>query len=283
MTKEQVIQYLRVNTQIGVPQEDPTLMDSYSLYMSDEELALYLLFVMSRDFSEFTFEELPPSAFYPLMLLIKREIYRTYATKNAHQIDMGADNNNYLKRSQRFAHFMKLIGQINEELADFEENGGLFGNTLVSADVYLSNRQYTNRTRNLVTRPTVNLRIDSLETDTAEISWRTSITAHFMWYKVYFSTEPILDLYVDGAGLTREGVTLLTTNVDFHRNSIRLSGLEPETTYYMVVEVTVASSVSGYKELEFTTPSDEPEPEETEPPEEPDTGDEEEEGEEGEP
>lgn len=66
-------------------------------------------------------EYLPEDAVYPIVLLAKKELYYTLAVKEAPLYDIGADNNNYLKRSQRFDHYMKLIAQVDSEYDDWIE------------------------------------------------------------------------------------------------------------------------------------------------------------------
>lgn len=121
MTVEQMIQFLRLSVYVQDKDKVVTVDEQY-LCMTDEDLLLYLNLALSRNFSDVpSLEYLPEDAVYPIILLAKKELYYTLAVKEAPLYDIGADNNNYLKRSQRFDHYMKLIAQVDSEYDDWIE------------------------------------------------------------------------------------------------------------------------------------------------------------------
>lgn len=262
MTTEQLIKYLRLNVNIQTPDVQ---QDSAYLSMSDEDILLYLNVVLTRDFSDVpSLEYLPSKDVYPLILLAKKELYYALAVVSAPNFDLGADNNNYLKREQRFQHYMDLIGQVDKEYQDYLENGGGLsedgaGNTLSSFDVFLSNRYYTKRYYEKGAIPAPVLYVDEVTHNSVAFHW-TNKTRRFAWCNVYLSTEPIVDNYKVGNSKIVDKSTLVQHFINARQVSLRLEGLEPSTKYYIAIELVDMSSLVGYAQVEFTTEDpDEPE------------------------
>lgn len=255
MTTAQLIQYLRLNVNIQLP--DGT-QDSAYLSMSDEDILLYLNVVLTRDFSDVpSLDYLPNQDVYPLVLLAKKELYYALAVMSAPQYDLGADNNNYLKRDQRFQHYMKLIAQADKEYQDYLDNGGGLsedgaGNTLSSFDVLLSNRYYTKRNYEKGAIPAPILYVDEVTDTYVEVHWKNKVRK-FAWCNVYLSTEKIVDQYLVGQSKIVDKSTLVQHLIDARQVSLRLEGLNPNTTYYVAVELVDMSSLTGYAEVEITT------------------------------
>ena len=259
MTTAQLIQYLRLNVNVQMPDGS---QDSAYLSMSDEDILLYLNVVLTRDFSDVpSLEYLPNQAVYPLILLAKKELYYALAVMSAPDYDLGADNNNYLKRDQRFQHYMKLIEQADKEYQDYLDNGGGLsedgaGNTLSSYDVLLSNRYYTKRYYDKGAVPAPILYVDSVTSSSVSFHW-TNKTRKFAWSNIYLSKEPIVDKYKVGLSKIVDKSTLVNHFLDSRQVSLSIDGLDPSTTYYLAVEVVDMSSLVGYFQVEFTTGSDE--------------------------
>ena len=122
MVATQLIEFLR--TSVGVQDSESTNPDSEFVSMSYEELETLLMVVVTRDFPEVqSLDSLPTEYIYPVVLLAKKELYYVLASKYANKYDLGADNNNYLKRSQMYDHYLKLIEQVDKEYKDYQENG----------------------------------------------------------------------------------------------------------------------------------------------------------------
>ncbi len=142
MTVQQIIQYLRSSMMIS----DPNIgEDSAYLSLTDEELLLYLNVTLGRYYPQVrSADSIPNNLIYPVTLLTKKDLFYTLATSTAPLFDLGADNNNYLKRSQRFDHYLKLIAQVEEEYQNYLENGGEGGSVITTHNVILPTRYSTN-------------------------------------------------------------------------------------------------------------------------------------------
>lgn len=275
MTTEQMIKFLRLNVNV---QNDEGVTDSAYLSMSDEDILLYLNVVLTRDFPDTpSLDYLPTSGVFPLILLAKKELYYALAVANAPLFDLGADNNNYLKREQRFKHYMALIEQAEKEYQDYLDNGGGLsegaGNTLTSFDVLLSNRYYTRRNYEKGAIPAPILYVDNVTQTYVEFHWKNAVR-RFAWCNVYVSTKPNVDPYLVGQSKIVDKSTLVQHLTDARQVSMRVEGLDPNTDYYIAIELVDMSSLTGYFEQKVTTlAEDEPEGPDT-PPVDPNTGEE---------
>ena len=250
MTVDQIIKYLRLNINIQDP--DGAGQDNLYLSMTDEDILLYMNIVLTRNFPEIpSLDYLPTEDIYPIVLLSKKELFYALAVKEAPLYDIGADNNNYLKRSQRFDHYMKLIAQTDKEYDDYLENGGAGGNTLASFDVLLSDRYTTKRNYEKGVIPALTLFVEDVAETFVEIMWRVKLK-RFMQYKVYVSEEPIVDLYNTENNISSDAKLVATIN-NVHQNRCRIEGLKPDTLYYVAVSASEMSSLTGYREIYFNT------------------------------
>lgn len=264
MTTKQLIDYLRSSVHISEPSVEE---DSAYLSMTDEDILLYLNVVMTRDYPDTpSLDAMENSSVYPITLLAKKELYYTLAVKEAPFFDLGADNNNYLKRDQRFQHYMKLIEQVDKEYQDYLDNGGGLsedgaGNTLTSFEVLLSNRYYTSRYYEKGASPAPILYIDRVTEYFVELHWKPKVRK-FAWCNVYLSTEKIVDTYLLGRSKIVDKNTLVQRINNPRQVSLRLEGLKPSTAYHIAIEVVDMSSLVGYSEVAFTTedPEDGEEP-----------------------
>ena len=250
MTVTQMVDYLRINVSIQDP--NGTVQDSAYLSMTDEDIVLYLNIALTRNFPEIpSLDYLPTEYVYPIILLSKKELYYALATKEAPLFDIGADNNNYLKRSQRFEHYMKLVAQADKEYQDYLEDGGAGANTLTSFDVLLPDRYATKRNYEKGVIPALALYTDAVKETSVEISW-VAWLSRFQSYKVYISKSPILDLYNVSKPLSEDAKEVVTIK-NVHQTSCRIEGLDPDTEYYVVVSATEMSSLVNYKQESFKT------------------------------
>lgn len=250
MTVDQMIRYLRLNVSI----QDPTgtVQDKAYLSMTDEDILLYMNIVLTRNYPHVpSLDYLPTEDVYPIILLCKKELYYALAVKEAPLYDIGADNNNYLKRDQRFTHYMKLIAQTDKEYQDYLEDGGAGGNTLTSFDVLLSDRYATKRNYEKGALPAPLLFVVNVTEDSAEIAWKVKLN-RFFGYKVYVSTSPIVDLFKFPNHINADAKMVAEIR-NVHQTQCRLEGLEPETKYYVAVSATEMSSLTGYAEQSFET------------------------------
>lgn len=277
---EEVISLLRTGADIRKPPEPEldeegnpvesedsvqTELDSDFLYLSDDELLVYLKLGASRGFPEYTLEELPEGAEYGVYLLAKVELYTALAVKRSDTVDMGVDNNTYLKGSQKFDHFMKMAEDAKQQYDDWLKNEGaeILGLNVVNTyDTMIDNTRYDARNRPIQPTPKIRLRIDYLGIDKVEFSWKPSNVFDFSMYKVYISREPIVDMYADGNlysdKVNKDAQCVMTTH-DIRNCAHRVGGLEPDTDYYVAVFVVELTRVFGFTQIHFVTPEEQEE------------------------
>lgn len=253
MTIDEMVSVLRSSVNIQI--EESGIIDPAYLTMTDEDIKLFIKLGVSRVYPEVSdLEMLPSGSEFPVVILAKIELYLKLATLKADKVDMGADNNNYLKQDQRFQHYMKLVGELRDEYQQYLDNEG--NGTVNTYDVLLSDRHYTNRNYEKQVTPVVSLKIHTVTSDTVNISWGVSNTSHFGRFKVYVSATPIIDMFSDGSTyqskISGEPVLVLSTS-DIRNNSHKIQGLSPDTTYFVAVISVERNQVFGYAEKSFTT------------------------------
>lgn len=232
MTVDNMIQFLRQSLNIATVSNEETgetLVDSEYLKLTDEDLKLILNVAMSREYSIYgSIECLPEQFVYPTILLAKKELYFRLATSSAPLYDLGADNNNYLKKSQRFSHYMQCIEQCDSEYRDYKE-----GNSeLVSSEVYIASRNGTRRNYCVSPAPLISLNFDRVSKNSAELSWETDIPGSVT--ELYLSKSPVHDPYVQGE--IREGASPLKTFDNSIQSKCRLTGLTEDCVYYVALK-----------------------------------------------
>lgn len=255
LTINEFISILR--SAVNVQNEKDGVVDSAYLNMTDEDIALFIKLGVSRAYPQVSsLEELPSGSEYPVILLAKIELYLKLATLKADKVDMGADNNNYLKQDQRFKHYMALVEELRKEYDSYLDNEGQ--GVVSTYDVLLSNRHYTHR--NYEKQPTPIVEFKNLYVTDSELnmSWSVFNVTHFGSYKLYVSESPIVDMYKDGATYKDKLVdepTLVLSTTNIRNNHHKISNLKPNTTYYVAVFAVERNQVFGYAEQSFTTQS----------------------------
>ena len=249
MTKAELVRYLRLNVNI----QNADVTDTAYLSMKDEDIELYLSVVLTRDFPQVpSLDLIPQEDIYPVVLLAKKELYFTLASMDAPLIDLTADNNNQIKRSQRFEHYMKLIAAVDEEYNQYNEDGGAgTRNTLTSYDVLISDRYATRRNYEKGFVPTLSLRVTGVTDTTIELVWSVQLS-RFEKYEVYISEEQIYDEYSIGNPVSPDA-KLVAKILNVHQNKCRIEGLLPNTVYHIMVSATDKSSLVGRTEIIVST------------------------------
>ena len=250
MTALELIQYLRVSVNVQTEQTDGE-KDPNVLSLTDEQLRLYLQVVITRDFPKYSVDNLPQSAVYPVILLAKKELYFALATSTAPLYDLSADSNNSIKRDQMFRHYMDLVKAVDDEYNQYNEDGGAGNNALTSFDVLLADRSATKRNYEKGVIPDPFIVIDNVGVTFVEFHWDV-VLSKFRQYNVYVSTSKILDSH-NPSNPIDSGASPVATIKDVHHKSIRVTGLLPNTRYFVVVSATEMSSLTGYAEATFTT------------------------------
>ena len=250
---DELVKILR--SSVNVQSEESEVVDPAYLQMTDDDIKLFIKLGVSRAYPTVTdLALLPSGSEYPIVLLAKIELYLKLAVIKADKIDMGADNNNYLKQDQRFQHYMKLVEEARAEYESWLDNEGQ--GEVSSYDVLLSNRHYTHRNYEKQMTPMVALSIDQVTSDEVNYHIGVSNTSHFGRFKVYISNSPIVDMYKEGSSykdkINDEAKLILSTS-NIRNTFHKLGNLEPNTTYYLAVFSIERNQVFGYKELSFNT------------------------------
>lgn len=257
LTVEELVQVVRssVNVQNS---EIGDVVDASFLDMKDEDIKLYIKLASTKIFPEAdTIEDLPEGSDFIVMLLTKIELYTKLAVLKANDVDLGADNNNYLKMSQRFAHYMKLIEMARKEYQDWLKDGGTNAiSGVTSYESFRTRDHYSQRNYDKRQLPVVKVRLGTITTESVEVSWSVTKSDLFGRYRVYLSESPIIDLYRDGANATSkvaEDAQEIYNIVDIRDSKHRVEGLEPDTTYYIAVFSVERNGLYGCAEKSFTT------------------------------
>lgn len=256
LTVEELINLLR--SSVNVQSDETEVIDPAYLTMTDDDIELFIKLGVSRAFPSVTdLSDLPSGSAYPIILLAKIELYTKLAVLKADKVDMGADNNNYLKQSQRFAHYMTMVEEARAEYESWLDNEGVNGgNGVCSYDVLLSNRHYTQRNFEKQIIPKVSLKLDQITGDSVDFHWGVTNTSHFGRFKAYMSKNPIIDMYRDGETYDkklRDDAKLIVSTTNIRNNYHRVNNLEPNTTYYLIGISIERNQVFGYSETSFTT------------------------------
>lgn len=254
LTMEELVQTLR--SSVNVQNEESEVIDPAFLVMSDEELILFIKLGVSRAYPKVEdLSELPSGAEYPVILLSKIELYTKLAVMKADKVDMGVDNNNYLKQDQRFQHYMKLVQTAKEQYDTWLDNEGQ--GEVNSFNVLLDRNHHTSRNYELQMKPKVKVHIDNVASDCIEFHWNVSNVSHFALFKVYVSESPIVDMFKEGAfykdKLSDKAHLILSTH-DIRNTFKRVSGLSPEVSYHIAVLSVERNQVWGYEEVTVSTP-----------------------------
>lgn len=259
MNIKELVEYLKTSLFIIDPETGNTINDDPEFVaLSDSHLEHVLKVAMSNVNSRKSIEEIEPIDVYPVVLLARREIYYTLATKSAPLYDMsvaGSAGASSIMRNQRFNHYMKLVEGVNDEYKLYMSTGQ-GGRALQSSDVIgevlLPSRYYTPRNYTLANKPTIKLQIDTIYPEEVEIHWKGIQVDRFKQYKIYLGEETsIIDKY--GGSLIKKGSRLIDTITDFHIRHFRVSNLKPNTEYYIAIVIEELNGLKGYNELTFTT------------------------------
>ena len=255
-TIEELVKYLRLSVQIdgtdNLDDENGLVEDSAYLGLTDEEILLILRVAVTRDFSEYAVSKIPEESVYPITLVAKRDLYFKLATCAAPLYNLGADGAS-LSRDQRFQHYMALIQQIDKELSEWGDGGGISGGTLSSFNVQLSNRYSTLYNQRTAKPPSVVIYVDRAGKDFVEISWLPKLhTTDFSSYQIFVAEgSDVFDMYSENKILPK--AELFAEIKDIWQVQCRVTGLKPETAYNVGVIVCANGGKKGYDSDKFET------------------------------
>lgn len=261
LTLEELISLLR--SAVNISNEEAGVEDSGYLNMTDEEITTFIKLGISKVYpSVEDFDDLPPGSAYPIVLVAKKELYLKLAVLKANLIDLTADNNNQLKQSQRFSHYMALAENAQQEYEDWMEDGGntIDPNTgiqgITTYNTIVSKRHYSRRNYELGPVPIVRLKVQEVTNDSVSFSWASYNNDHFGKYLVYIGEKPVIDPFLEGMrpeDKVTEDSKLIMSTFNFRNTNKKVTGLKPDTTYYLAVISVERNLLFGYKQVSFNT------------------------------
>lgn len=272
MSVEQLISLLRYSVNVQYTVEDNTdeteettkvVTDPVFLQMTDNDLTMFLNLALARVCpTAESLEDLPSGFSYPLMLLAKKELYLKLAVDSAPLYDVTVENNNNLRREQRFQHYMYLVEEAQSEFEDWEKNADIIDpeSGIVGVNTYnvlRSKNHYSNRNYELGLRPKVKIKIDTITSDSVSFNWNSFNNDHFGKYKVYIKEgSPVINMYADGVNAENkvtDKAILIKSTMNFRDTFHSVSGLKPDTEYYLAVFSIERNQLFGVAETSFNT------------------------------
>lgn len=243
---------------VNIQYDDSEVIDPAYLSMTDEDIIRFIKLGINRIYPEVeSLEDLPPNCSeYAIILLSKIELYLKLAVLRSEKIDLGADNNNYIKNSQRFDHYMKLVEEARQEYESWLDNEG--NDTVSTYEILNTKYSHTKRYYENQLKPSVSIKVANVTSDSFDFEWGASNISHFGRYAVYMSKSQIFNKYADGSDykehiIPSDDLVLLRETYDIRNNTKHIGGLEPNTTYYIFVVAQCRNGVWGSKETSLTT------------------------------
>ena len=191
-----------------------------------------------------------PTEDVPLLIcLARKEVYWKMATASAPLYKLNLEDLS-VDKNVRFDHYLKLIQQVDKEYEQLLKDPN---RVKISVGDIIIDKPYTyaKRMENYVA-PTTIINIDGATTNSFEIALQY-MNLKARDYKetiVYVCTEPIWDKYEETINpLAKQGLVIKNSTKSF----FRLRDLEPNTHYYILVEVILHNGVKTYTEIEGDT------------------------------
>ena len=252
---EELIKLLRDS--VNVQYAEDNVEDSAYLTMTDEDILRYIKLGVNRVYPNIDdLEDLPSDCSeYAIILLSKIELYLKLAVTKVDKVDLGADSA-YIKNSQRFDHYMRLVEEARQEYESWLDSEG--NGTVTTYEVLSSKYSHTKRNYEHQLTPIVRVKATNVTSDCFDLIWNTSNISHFGKYAVYLSKSPIYSPYASGSKYEshinqNDDLVLLRSTYDFRNNTKHISGLKPDTDYYIFVVAQCRNGVWGGKEVCVST------------------------------
>ena len=252
LSVEEIIRLVRDSVRI----DNEEVEDPVYLAMTDEDILLYVKMGVNRLYPDVeSLDELTSDCSeYAVILLTKIELYLKLAVTRAEKVNMSADGAS-LSLEQRFNHYMSLVEMCRALYNNWLDNEG-------EGEVHtyeLLNSRYSNTKRNyaLQQTPKVSIKISDITSDSFNITYGMNDLSKFGLFSVYVSTFPIVNQFKAESSAVEDSIDsqaqLLRTTYDPRNCHKGVSGLDPETVYYIAVIAKCSNGVWGYKEVSVTT------------------------------
>lgn len=258
LSVQDLILLLRDSVNVKVENTEGDLVtDPYYTVMSDEDILRYVKLGVNRIYPDVTdMDNLPSNCSeYAIVLLAKIELYTKLAVLRVDKVDLGAESA-YIKNSQRFDHYMKLIAEAKEQYNVWLDNEG--NDTVNTYELLNSKYSHTRRYYQNQLTPSVSIKVANVLSDSIDIEWSAVNISHFGKCSVYVSKDPIYSKYEDGGIfedhlLKSKSLKLIKETYDVRNFVKHIKDLESDTTYYILVVAFCRNGVYGYQEITVTT------------------------------
>lgn len=202
-----------------------------------------LLSMNEEDVESLTNEQL-----HCVVLKCLHTLYLRLAVAVAPEFEGSAEQVTF-KKGQRFAHYSTLADKVKKELDE------TYVDDIKFADVKIVARNGTRRNYNLGEEQPVMFCGNGITTNSVELTWGKFNTSYgsFDRYILMYDTEPIYDEYSVPKLKVIPNQTVVREFFDIHRTKFRLTGLSPETHYYIVLILKGKDGVKSFTTLEIVT------------------------------
>ena len=248
-TKTEVIDYLRRSLAL-----DKSSVNTDPAYVfSDDNLWNILETVVGIHNPKYTMETLPKAELQFVILLARKEVYYRLASASAPFYPLEAEGAS-LRKDIRFEHYYKLIKLVTDEYfiswAEFDSKTNHVVNTY---DVTIASKHLSARNYRLAQSPEIELEAVKLHTDWIGIQWTKPTVGVFSHYDVYIHESLIMDVFTEEIDPKANHIL---TEYDIHKTKLKITGLNPNTKYNILVISHDINGLYGATEIEATTEID---------------------------
>lgn len=222
---ELITQYLKDSLMLSTP-----LIENDPAFESVNNSLPSIIKLSALTVGKTDIEELTPDEINIVVLKSLYTIYMRLAVAVAPEYDVSAEQVTF-KKGDRVYHYTSLADKIKEQLDETIANSPAEVKNLI-----IRSRDGSLRNYNLSTEQTIKFKVNSSNVYSFEVEWnRYDMTkGNFYKYSLMYSKEPIYDEYAeeklrDGSDVTRFDF------YDIKRTKYRLTDLEPDTEYYLVI------------------------------------------------
>lgn len=235
---ERLVPYLRKSLLL----DDPTINSDSAFQYTDEDLADILEMAVYEHNPSYNLTNFPKQESTFVVLLAKKEIYYRLATVSAPFYPLKAEGAE-LRKDVRFDHYMALIRLVNSEYTTRYDK---FTRELPiqQGTLFVATKHYTTDFYNEMEQTDFEVYVDNVTTDSVEISWDKFeiIGGRFESYSIYVNESLIYDKYMNTIS---DGATKVVEIRDIHRTFFRITGLNPQQDYHVLV---MCKDMNGFKE-----------------------------------
>lgn len=244
--------------------DDVTTANDPAYVFSDDDL-YGILEVSAPSHTGKGIEETPDNEFYFVLLLAKREIYYRLATTTAPFYPLKAEGAS-LDKNVRFDHYIKLVETVTKEYEKMYESkygeDGNFGDETGTGGVVttynskVAGHGYAHRYDTLSSDIPLEVSLSGITTSSVNLDWTrfdSTYGSDFLKYEVYVSEDLIYDEYSPTA--TKISIPPIYTIKEVRKTKIRVTDLEPDKDYFVLVRTTSRLGLQGFFQLPFKTKS----------------------------